>query len=112
MFSVEIDRTTFSAITPYGISLVETGILDFVPIILTHTWLKKFGFDDPAGDPGDHYWKYGNFFINRTHSDEHFMYITRNDNDRIKIRYVHELQNLYFALYQKELELTGLDSKS
>lgn len=95
IFSVKIDENSFHAITSYGISLVETGLVDFNPIPITENWLKKLGFEKRGADG-----KY------RNKEDIAFEF---KDNilsyDVAKCKYVHELQNLYFALYHNELEL-------
>ena len=71
------------------------------PIPLTEQWLKDFGFKQ------EHNWfvKYeGKFQFQISISDKgiqveihHFGFIT------VDIEYVHELQNLYFVLTNKEL---------
>lgn len=77
------------------------------PIPLTDQWLIDFGFTQNGGAG----WK-------SPHSDLHFYWSLRNgfcprfyetnttDADKvIGVQYVHQLQNLYFALTGEELEL-------
>lgn len=82
----------------------------YKPIPLTEEWLLKFGFDkikNPNNTPSWIWLKdkrifLYEFFENRKLSFDLFIY-----NDWLKREniYVHELQNLYFALTGKELEI-------
>lgn len=88
---------------------IHSGVrdLDIDPIPLTEEWLLKFGFtyDEIFG------WSFSDsktYFIMSYHSsaiitletsEESIISVPQN------IRYVHQLQNLYFALTGKELEL-------
>jgi hypothetical protein len=70
---------------------------DLKPIELTYQWLDKLGFEfKDAGDFG-HYYSLDNFDLNQDYQPIDF--------DCIEIKYVHQLQNLYFALTGKELEI-------
>lgn len=66
------------------------------PIPLTEEWLLKFGFEKS----GDHYNKW---------VDDVRAFILLNDftlcdiDLKVEIKYVHQLQNLYFALTGKEI---------
>jgi hypothetical protein len=67
------------------------------PIELTYQWLDKFGFEfKDAGDFG-HYYSLEDFDLNQDYQPIDF--------DCIEIKYVHQLQNVYFALTGKELEI-------
>lgn len=89
------------------ISEIAEGVSDYTPIPLTEEWLVKFGFVK------DHSYDDVYFDINVVNR-----WLTINDNqfhisdDRLSvvddeywtdIYYVHQLQNLYFALTNKEL---------
>ena len=71
------------------------------PIPLTEEWLIKFGFELNLNNNWSHwnfglnFYKYGDFF----ESDQLPIFIY--------LQYVHQLQNLYFALTNKELEYNG-----
>lgn len=76
------------------------------PIILTEEWLMKFGFYSDVINEGDqpiYVLKDKNFYID---------FITLQPVDSgfpialIEIKYVHQLQNLYFALTGEELILS------
>ena len=73
------------------------------PIELTETWLEKFGFKMVAGNAEkDNYllWK------NKTTHNFDFVLNEPHSNKRIvtPIKYVHQLQNLYYALTNEELK--------
>lgn len=108
--SVKIDGQAFSAITGYGIYLVQDGKMEFEPIPLSVEWLEKFGWvwnnecnsyeKFPNGDarmnlskpsPVNGGYRMFNYILHATISNQIF--------------YVHQLQNLYFALTGKELIL-------
>lgn len=95
-----------TAVTAYGISLIDDGVLDFKPIPLTEQWLLDFGFvliknDYPS--PSDWY------FIKNEITLSNFTWIIHGHTKAL-MKYVHQLQNLYFALTGEELELNR-DSK-
>lgn len=84
------------------------------PIPLTEEWLLKFGFkkDDKS------FWKHWlNYYLELTNFGAEYWYpiyaevpeLSGNDEQRIHltcIQYVHQLQNLYFALTGEELTLS------
>jgi len=79
--------------------------IDVSPIPLTEEWLLKFGFKQSGyftflGD------KYLRFKIGRmgayTIDKKEFIFEV-NEHDLCEIQYVHQLQNLYFALTGEEL---------
>jgi hypothetical protein len=85
-------------------------------IPLTEEWLLKLGFIKYSGRTKT--WRNGRQFISKYYRHYsnvdyfsltfHVMYdmITLNNyNSRLDIKYVHQLQNLYFALTGKELEI-------
>lgn len=77
------------------------------PINLTEEWLTKFGFEEDAESKS---WsilttldKYDYQFEVSNKYQEYF----QPDFARMDIKYVHELQNLYFALTGVELQLSS-----
>jgi len=87
------------------------------PIPLTEEWLFRFGFEDWGKQNGD--WVYGlynvidgtsHFIVNK--ADETFYPLIDNNlccwSD---FKYVHQLQNLYFALTGNELVLKSAGEK-
>ncbi len=83
------------------------------PISLTEQWLKDFGFKKAAKHGGNGF-KLGNMIVFKVHNSAtlkdwfyEIEYHYNNFDDRITIvdryDYVHQLQNLYFALTGNEL---------
>jgi len=109
--AIKIDEKTFSAITAYGIHMVEEGKIEFKPLLLTKDWLIGFGFKKDYND--FEIYKKGIYTISIIRHATHFFYVEEN-HDLISeplnihlstISYVHELQNLYFCLTKEKLSL-------
>lgn len=81
---------------------------DIKPILLTEEWLIKFGFEIKQTGSNNEHWQYvecklnPQFIIGNRKGYWSFTPIWNKDYEPIK--YVHQLQNLYFALTGKELE--------
>jgi hypothetical protein len=73
----------------------KTSIKMINPIPLTEEWLIKLGFKKDKVDLATYY--FGDFEIQLP------VYLKYKDAHLNKIKYVHQLQNLYFALREKEL---------
>jgi hypothetical protein len=75
------------------------------PIPLTEEWLLKFGFVQRKED-----WAKAFFNLNNEEiilkEGESPKWIRDNEGYVLEIPYVHQLQNLYFALTGQELQLT------
>jgi hypothetical protein len=67
------------------------------PIELTEEWLQKLGFELYDSVEFRHFYRKNDFDL-----DENYQPI---DFDCIEIKYVHQLQNVYFALTGQELEI-------
>ena len=86
------------------------AIAQIKPIPLTEEWLLKFGFNE---DDGDFFIERGRQgFIVEKAQDDDLLIVYREDvglqyNFLMFIEYVHQLQNLYFALTGEELENHG-----
>lgn len=100
----EISREDFAY--HRGLSNVE----HYRPIPLTEEWLLKFGFDTKKLNP--HIYDIearGEFFsINKRINKDSFevsFYTYYEDVNFENFKYVHQLQNLYFALTNTELEV-------
>ncbi len=81
--------------TEEGRAKVIKNYLGFIPVTLTEEWLVKLGFvKDKTGD--EHY------------KDDFIIYLPYffqyKDCVLKEIKYVHQLQNLYYALTQTELK--------
>ncbi len=76
------------------------------PIPLTEEWLLKFGFEMEYSQLTNIY-KY--FLVNAPfgYSQGQFNVFTQTGCFSVEIKYVHQLQNLYFALTNEELEINN-----
>lgn len=91
-------------------NFLNTALDSIKPILLTKEWLTKFSYNwkEEKSFPQNAYWENK---LSAIDFDKKRFYIKRykaNDNhaDVNLPEYVHELQNLYFALTKKELEIT------
>ena len=90
-----------------NIDLQNAFCKDYTPIPITIEWLERFGFEEGKMliDNAPKRWLQWSFATE--------FWIENSDKDTmheiINVRYVHQLQNLYFALTEKELseELTS-----
>jgi len=76
------------------------------PIPLTEEWLLRFGFElkEAVMDEKKYYgWLNFSFHLDINFIEKSFFYHWMGGN--IDIKYVHQLQNLYFALTGEELEI-------
>jgi hypothetical protein len=102
------DGTIFKVVTisPTGLTVEsekETEwieIWQFEPVILSEDWLVKCG----ANKKAELKYIHGEFTLNYLPSYKYW-YVTRYGEYCSKVEYVHEWQNLYFALTGKELEI-------
>lgn len=104
------DVVEVESITEYGINLpveddisvssVDYNFDDLEGIPLTEEWLLKFGFQKK--DLGNFEHHFNGFPLQK--NQECFLYFTFNHRYR-DVKYVHQLQNLYFALTGEELKL-------
>jgi hypothetical protein len=101
-FQVEVIK--IENIIQVDFSKPETVSSLIKPIPLTEEWLKKFGFKKDMS-------VYKNDWIELWHSSYSNCYQLRiikvgdDISKKINIQYVHQLQNLYFILTEKELKL-------
>ena len=98
--NLECERETYSQFIEY-----------IKPVVLTEQWLLDFGFEDEGGD--DYIVTKGEYTLLLTVEKASIrvflfhLYGTYNSKHTFlkDILYVHQLQNLYFALMQEELIL-------
>ena len=94
-----------------GILLAYPSTNDYEPIPLTEEWLLKFGFEKQS----DYFFYNNNYRVESFRSSEWCFRarVTKNESYPIAIiEYVHQLQNLYFALTGKELKLKNDDTSN
>jgi len=79
-------------------------ISEHKPIPLTEEWLERFGFNK-LSDIWE-FWKNSGWDL-RQHKLENnwWLFYNGQDLDCVRIDYVHQLQNLYFALTGEELTI-------
>ena len=74
----------------------------YEPIPLTEEWLVKFGFERRQHQQGMHF-KYHTVWIGNNRNGRCFI-LKRTHGRRIRrVKHVHQLQNLYFAITCEEL---------
>jgi hypothetical protein len=78
---------------------LNTKIDDLIPIPLTEDWLVKFGFEVYDFDHKENQYRF-----------KERLFVIRDGlfcdyGSGVVLKYVHQLQNLYFALTGEELEL-------
>lgn len=96
--SIELYPLSFE----YYISFKDSSycdLEDLQPIPLTEQWLLKFGFESSRCK---FWWNLGKFLLKNRNT--YFGFI--GSEIIAKIEYVHQLQNLYFALTGEELEIS------
>jgi hypothetical protein len=87
---------------------VENTFISAIP--LTEEWLLKFGFCKVKNSSSRYSYRDGNWVFNNFWITEEFKLCIENYRDDcmniigMKLHFVHQLQNLYFALTGKELE--------
>ena len=106
---------TIKEVTTDAILYLEryTGINQATGISLSEDWLLKFGFKkSTAGEGGENYVEYYEIsnLVVCNWGDGFIMSNSFSHGIRISLKYVHQLQNLYFAITEKELELSSVES--
>lgn len=85
---------------------VDTKIIHFKPIPLTEEWLIKFGFY--YSDDENEFLELKlmhNVKLYADYSNNFSTAILRIKENEVKIKHVHQLQNLFFVLTGEELEI-------
>lgn len=86
----------------YGIGVVDWNNIE--PIPLTEEWLVRFGFEKCLNG----FWCEKDFLNVKLIDSDIVIFISGTDHDlniHSKVQYVHQLQNLYFALTNQELTI-------
>lgn len=84
------------------------------PITLTEEWLVKFGFEyskERESETSDFdEWVREGFYLGLLNNDYYIINGLDQGGFSVEVRYVHQLQNLYFALTGNELTLNEITS--
>lgn len=101
---IKLQSDTETIIRGGGINAIEVDMLEVSPIPLTEEWLLKFGFEQYLL-----IWRYKGFTIAGSLNNGYGLtgYCIENIFP-INCLYVHQLQNLYFALTNEELTIEKL----
>lgn len=75
----------------------------YSPINLTEDWFMKLGFQKDAYDHFKHKSMY-NSFVKKYDTDIYFLRVA-DDADEPEVRYVHQLQNLFWCLVAEEITI-------
>lgn len=79
------------------------NLSDLEPILLSDEWLVNLGFEKSEDEWGGYLSPaFGKTSRLRVYAEENYFYHSTN-LERIKLEYVHQLQNLYFVFAGKEL---------
>lgn len=104
VYAIDSISTEFPTLNTmeFGIGVVDWNNIE--PVTLTEEWLVKFGFEKVDYQYVKFVHEEESDFIGVLH-DIGFAFYVNKDDERplIYIRYVHELQNLYYCLCGKEL---------
>lgn len=73
------------------------------PIPLTEEWLVKFGFYETPNSEFVKYWTKNDVVLYNEYYHEKPFFVLSGRSIRHGLQYVHQLQNLYFALTGEEL---------
>jgi len=100
----------YGAVQQYSDSSIRPDFSNVKPIPITEEWLKKFGFE--YIEDTEYYWKQNpleNWGYRLVEFPRGTWVISQGFmnkfNELAHINYVHQLQNLYFALTGEELEI-------
>ena len=86
------------------LDMLSQGRTDYQPIKLTEDILLKCGFEKNIDDYILQINGSEKFFFYK-YEDSEIIYLSYCEDDLLKINYLHELQNLYFALTKQELPI-------
>ena len=91
-------------ITALGIYHVEQGFVDVFPIVLTEDILLKCGFEFISSQQGQTYYHKDGWIVLQSYGKWHYSPSLSNTVGK-SIDYLHQLQDLYFALTGEELNV-------
>jgi len=100
VFEIDIIAEEFPTLNTQEFGIGVVSWKDLGGVMLTEKWLVKFGFEQWDKNK----WVDKNGVITISKLGEGFLYLANQRH--VNIFYVHQLQNLYFALTGEELTLT------
>lgn len=109
---VEINGTNVKLTPPVFALLIEQEIKDPNGIPLTPEWLERFGLTYNQ-NVDIYFLNHHGFHLSYDEQAEDWNVMPRVDDPLViaYVKYVHQLQNLYFALTGQELEIKSNDQK-
>lgn len=108
------DEGKLIRVSPYHLTELLNQTISYNPVPLTEEWLVKFGFEYmKCGISGADMWQGMGFWTKELSTDNITLRGDKNVSRPLKLRdyynceikYVHQLQNLYYALTGEELKL-------
>jgi len=104
---LNVINTAPIVVTADHIKAISEGDKDYSPILLTPEWLEQCGFEKDGAVENGHYRHNGIYLFEDDELPGLFHDILAQFNGtRTEIKYLHQLQNLYFALTGEELIIT------
>jgi hypothetical protein len=107
-FYPDVDGDAYAQITAKDILELYSDPIDdyYKALPLTEEWLIKFGFEKVEnGCLFKNIINYWNFFL--WEKSDYIDLVINKSSIRLSIKYVHQLQNLYFSLTGEELEVSN-----
>jgi hypothetical protein len=95
------DNEIISGITSNSIHKFDLELIKLEPIPLTKEWFNRFGYYNE--NRPNHFEKDEYTIDSHTFWDCNGMFI--DDKNGVRVKYVHQIQNLYYALKGKELTI-------
>jgi len=115
VIKISNDNSCYVRFNKTPLQIIEESVLfgwsgnESAPIPLTEEWLLKFGFINQDDEIDYSEFELNGLVINGNGSDAqepfHFMHERNGLVTAVEINYVHQLQNLYFALTGCELTI-------
>lgn len=105
-FHLNFEDKSEVIITPQDIGYILCNVGEYSPIPLTEQKLLDYGFKKVNYEDGYVGYEHGSLMIYKVDEAEETYWIF-NLFKHCRMRYLHELQNLYYSLYGEELVLTS-----
>lgn len=96
-------RGKIEAVTWQTLRDLHEGQLNINPIPITEEWLLKFGFEEKSKSKNFYLGNF-RFHISKPANYDGFIFCDGYDVITDRIKYVHQLQNLFFCLCGEELQ--------